>query len=113
VSLTLIALANPLAQLFGEDFGDLQIYLVILTAGQLVNAATGLAGVMLNMAGAASKELSTLVIAMIFALGGSMWIGPEFGAIGLACVFSGSIALKNIASYALARHHLLTTRVQP
>ena len=111
VSLTLIALANPLAQLFGEDFGDLQIYLVILTAGQLINAATGLAGVMLNMAGAASKELSTLVIAMILALGGSLWIGPEFGAIGLACVFSGSIAFKNIASYALARHHLLTTRI--
>ncbi|MEH6635508.1 MAG: hypothetical protein V7700_08310 [Halioglobus sp.] len=111
VSLTLIALANPLARLFGEDFGDLQIYLMILTAGQLINAATGLAGVMLNMAGAASKELSTLVIAMIFALGGSMWVGPEFGAIGLAWVFSGSIALKNIVSYALARHHLLTTRV--
>ena len=111
VSLTLIALANPLAQLFGEDFGDLQIYLVILTAGQLINAATGLAGVMLNMAGAASKELLTLVIAMILALGGSLWIGPEFGAIGLACVFSGSIAFKNIASYALARHHLLTTRI--
>jgi len=113
VSITLIALANPLGQLFGEDFGDLQVYLLILTAGQLINAATGLAGVMLNMAGAASKELSTLVMAMIFALGGSMWVGPEFGAIGLACVFSGSIALKNIASYALARHHLLTSRVQP
>lgn len=113
VSLVLIALANPLAQLFGEDFGDLQIYLVILAAGHLVNAATGLAGVMLNMAGAASKELSTLVIAMLFALGGSMWIGPEYGAVGLACVFSGSIALKNIASYALARHHLLTTREHP
>ena len=112
VSLTLIALAKPLAGLFGEDFGDLQIYLVILTAGHLINAATGLAGVMLNMAGAASKELSTLVIAMIFALGGSAWIGPEFGAIGLACVFSGSIALKNIASYALARNHLITTREQ-
>jgi O-antigen/teichoic acid export membrane protein len=112
VSLTLIALANPLGRLFGEDFGDLRIYLVILTAGHLINAATGLAGVLLNMAGAASKELSTLVIAMIFALGASAWVGPEFGAIGLACVFSGSIALKNIASYALARNHLLTTREQ-
>ena len=113
VSLILVALANPLAQLFGQDFGDLQIYLLILAAGHLINAATGLAGVMLNMAGAAYKELSALVIAMIFALGGSMWIGPEFGAVGLACVFSGSIALKNIASHAIARHHLLTTRVQP
>ena len=67
---------------------------------------------MLNMAGAASKELSTLVVAMIAALVGSVLIGPEFGAIGLACVFSGSIALKNIASYALARNHLLNTRKQ-
>lgn len=113
VSLTLIALADPLARLFGEDFGDLRIYLVILTGGHLVNAATGLAGVMLNMAGAASKELSSLVIAMLFATGGSVWAGPEFGAIGLACVFSGSIALKNVVSYALARNHLHTARKQP
>ena len=78
--------------------------------GYLINAVTGLSGVMLNMAGAAAKELSTLVLAMLAALGGSLWVGPEFGAAGLACVFSSSIALKNIASYALARHHLLTMR---
>lgn len=112
VTLALIALADPLAGFFGDEFGDLRIYLVILIAGHLVNAATGLAGVMLNMAGAASKELSTLVLAMSFALVGSALIGPEFGAIGLACVFSASIALKNIASYTLARNHLLKLREQ-
>ncbi|MEH6585715.1 MAG: hypothetical protein V7720_04105 [Halioglobus sp.] len=112
VSLTLIVLANSLAKLFGEDFGDLRIYIVILTAGHLINAATGLAGIMLNMAGAASKELATLVVATIFALVASAWVGPEFGAIGLAWVFSASIALKNMASYALARHHLIKMREQ-
>ncbi|MCX2980594.1 sugar transporter [Halieaceae bacterium IMCC14734] len=110
VAVALIALANPLAGLFGEEFGDLGIYLTILSIGYLINAVTGLSGVMLNMAGAAAKELSTLVLAMLAALGGSLWVGPEFGAAGLACVFSSSIALKNIASYALARHHLLTMR---
>jgi len=113
IALALIALAGPLAGLFGEDFGDLQIYLAILAAGYLVNAATGLSGVLLNMAGAASKELLTLIIALIGALAGSAWVGPEYGATGLAAVFSGSIALKNIASYVLARHHLISTRERP
>ena len=112
VSLILILLANPLANLFGEDFGDLRIYIVILTAGHLINAATGLAGIMLNMAGAASTELATVVAATIFALVGSVWVGPEFGAIGLAWVFSASIAVKNIASYAMARNHLVRMREQ-
>jgi O-antigen/teichoic acid export membrane protein len=113
ISLLLIALAEPLAGLFGEDFGNLQIYLAILAAGHLVNAATGLSGVLMSMAGAASKELSTLIIAMVAALAGSAWIGPEYGATGLAIVFSGSIALKNIASYLLAINLLKSTREQP
>lgn len=113
VSLLLIALAKPLADLFGEDFGNLQIYLAILAAGQLVNAATGLSGLLMNMAGAASKEMYTLITAMVAALAGSAWIGPEYGATGLAIVFSCSIALKNIASYLLAISLLNSTREQP
>jgi O-antigen/teichoic acid export membrane protein len=113
ISLLLVALAEPLAGLFGEDFADLQIYLAILAAGHLINAATGLSGVLMNMAGAASKELSTLVIAMVAALAGSAWVGPEYGATGLAIVFSSSIALKNIASYLLAINLLKSTREQP
>ncbi len=110
VSVVLVVLANPLAGLFGAGFGDLGVYILILSVGHLINAATGLAGTVLNMAGAASKELATLVIATGFAIAGSIWAGPEFGAIGIACIFSASIALKNIASYLLARHHLFTMR---
>jgi O-antigen/teichoic acid export membrane protein len=113
VSLLLIALAEPLAGLFGEGFGNLQNYMVILAAGHLVNAATGLSGVLMSMAGAASRELSTLIIAMAAALAGSAWAGPEYGATGLAIVFSSSIALKNIVSYLLAINFLKSTREQP
>lgn len=105
-SVALVALAQPLAGMFGEDFGDLQLFLVILSGGQLVNACTGLSGVLLNMAGAARRELTTLVLALGIALACSLWVGPRYGAIGLALVFSGSIALKNLASYAMARHLL-------
>lgn len=111
-ALALLALAEPIASLFGNDFGDLRLFLAILAAGHLVNAATGLSGVMLNMAGAASRELSTLVLALAAALAGSAWLGPDYGATGLAAVFSGSIALKNLASYALATHLLKSTSTQ-
>jgi O-antigen/teichoic acid export membrane protein len=111
-ALALLALAGPIAKLFGNDFGDLRLFLAILVGGHLVNAATGLSGVLLNMAGAASRELSTLVIALVAALAGSAWVGPEYGAPGLAAVFSGSIALKNLASYALATHLLKSTSMQ-
>jgi O-antigen/teichoic acid export membrane protein len=113
VSLLLIALAEPLAGLFGKDFGNLQNYMVILAAGHMVNAATGLSGLLMNMAGAASKEMYTLIIAMVAALAGSAWLGPEYGATGLAIVFSSSIALKNIASYLLAINLVKSTREQP
>jgi O-antigen/teichoic acid export membrane protein len=107
-ALALIALAQPLAGLFGENFGDLQIYLAILSAGHLVNACTGLSGVLLNMAGAARRELTTLVLALAIAVACSLWVGPRYGAIGLALVFSATIALKNLASYTMARHLLKT-----
>lgn len=113
VTLLLIALADPLAGLFGEDFGNLQNYMLILAAGHLVNALTGLSSVLMNMAGAASKELATLIIAMVAALAGSAWVGPEYGATGLAIVFSSCIALKNIASYLLVLNLLKSKREQP
>ena len=111
-ALALLALAEPIANMFGQGFGDLRLFLAILAAGHLVNAITGLSGVMLNMAGVASRELATLVLALAAALAGSAWIGPEYGAPGLAAVFSGSVALKNLASYLLATRFLKSTGTQ-
>lgn len=112
-AVALVALAPTLAALFGEEFTGLQGFLCILAAGHLANAATGLSGVMLSMAGAASRELASLLIALAAALAGSAVVGPEHGATGLALVFSGSIALKNIVSYALATHYLHTAGEHP
>lgn len=102
----LILFANPLAGLFGEEFAELQWFLIILCAGQLVNAITGLSGVLLNMSGSASLELKSLILAITLALAGSLIVGPAYGATGLAAVFSISIAVKNIASYTFARKAL-------
>ena len=106
LAVLIIIFSDPLMYLFGEEFGDLKIYLVIISVGQLVNAMTGLSGVMLNMSGFSTRELVTLSIAVVAALLGSMWVGGDYGAVGMAWVFSASIALKNIMSYVMARQLL-------
>lgn len=108
-SVFLVLFATPLGALFGEEFAQLQWYLLVLCVGQLVNAATGLSGVLLNMTGFAAKELNALALAILFAVAGSLWLGPLYGAQALVIVFSASVALKNIASYFFARralHHV-------
>jgi len=102
----LIIFSEPLMHLFGEEFAELKLYLVIISAGQLINAATGLSGVLLNMSGAASREFMALIAAVVAALLGSMWVGSDYGVVGMAWVFSASVALKNIISYVMARQLL-------
>ena len=102
----LVLFANPLAGLFGAEFEGLQGLLLILCAGQLVNAITGLSGVLLNMTGAAARELIALAAAITFCVVGTAWLGDSQGAVGLVAVFSASIALKNVASWLLARYSL-------
>jgi len=81
-------------------------YLLILAAGHLINAATGLSGVLLNMAGAAAIELRALARATLFTILLTPLVGPAHGALGLACVFSGTVAIKNLLSYIAARRYL-------
>ena len=80
--------------------------MLILVAGQLANAATGLSGVMLNMAGKAKVELGCLLLALVAVVTGSLITGPDGGAPALCVVFSLGIAIKNIGSWLAARRLL-------
>lgn len=104
--LALLMATQPLAELFHVPQADLRAFLFALAAGQLVNAATGLPGVLLNMSGAADREMRTLVVALSLALLCAPLIGAAYGATGLAWLFSAMLAAKNLASYWLANKHL-------
>jgi O-antigen/teichoic acid export membrane protein len=102
----LLVAGGQLTGLFNLPENSLLPYIVALAAGQLVNAATGLPGVLLNMAGAARRELNTLLAALAFAALLAPGVGAFYGAEGIAWLFSAALALKNLASFAVARHHL-------
>ena len=102
----LLILADPLAWLFSLSERDLLPFLLILGAGQLINAATGLCGVMLNMSGAPQLETRILSICTLLTLIAALGLGSARGALGIAAASAGGIALRNLASYAMALRHL-------
>jgi O-antigen/teichoic acid export membrane protein len=102
-----LVLGSPLlAQVFSVPAGDLQLLLLVLGAGHLVNALTGLSGVMLTMVGAARLELCATGAVFAAAAAASPLVGGVWGYPGLAVLFSAAIAARNLLSYALALHHL-------
>jgi len=105
-ALALLALSPSLPALFGSEFSTITGYLLLLVVGQLVNAITGLSGVLLTMAGQARNELACLAVALITVVIASFWVGPAYGAKGLAALFSIGIAIKNIGSWLAARRLL-------
>lgn len=102
----LLILADPLAWLFSLGERDLLPFLLILGAGQLINAATGLCGVVLNMSGAPQLETRILSICTLLTLVAAVGLGSARGALGIAAASAGGIALRNLASYAMALRHL-------
>lgn len=104
----LLLTSNGIAGLFNVPPQGLQDFMLILVLGQLINAATGLSGILLNMTGAARTEWRISLLSLCAALLLIVPVGGKYGANGLAILFSAVIASKNIASWLAARHHLVS-----
>ena len=102
----LLFLDETLARLFNVPHAELSMFMIILVAGQLVNAATGLSGILLNLTGAARIEWRLSFLSLCIALLLSAPVGWSHGAAGLAVLFSTVIAFKHIASWLAAQRHL-------
>jgi O-antigen/teichoic acid export membrane protein len=102
----MLALAEPLAKLFSLSPGGLLPLLLLLCGGQLLNAATGLSGVLLNMSGAAHLEYRLLIASCTATTVLAAPLGLSFGANGIAAAIAGGIALRNVSSYLAVRRHI-------
>lgn len=106
----LLLAGDLLTGLFNLPAQSLYPYLLALASGQLINAATGLPGVLLNMVGEARRELKSLLLSLLLALSIAPFVGHMYGAIGIAWLFSASLACKNLISLGLAWRHLKNRR---
>lgn len=101
---------GSLLRLFGSEFTEGSLALIILSSGQLVNAATGPVGYMIMMTGHPKLNLvNTLSLAAVNVFLNLLLI-PRFGIVGAAMAAAASAAAINILRL-IEVHHLL--RVHP
>lgn len=92
----LLVFPQEILHLFGKEFATGALVTVILGAGQLVNAATGPCGTVLNMSGKVMINMADNLGALIFNVVLNLLLIPPFGIVGAAIAWSLSLALVNL-----------------
>lgn len=87
---------NYILRLFGSEFVSGQVALVILSVGQLVNAATGLAGLVLIMAGYENDTAVAIGSGAVLNVILNAILIPQWGINGAAVATASSTAFWNL-----------------
>jgi O-antigen/teichoic acid export membrane protein len=92
----LILLSDPLLRLFGSKYAAGATALVILAAAQLLNAATGPLGQVINMSGRPNITLANNAAVAIVNIVGCVILIPRYGITGAACSTAVALTLVNV-----------------
>jgi O-antigen/teichoic acid export membrane protein len=93
----LLVFPEALLRLFGGAFAAGAAVTVILALGQLVNAATGPCGTVLNMSGRVGLNMADNIAALLLNVLLNLWLIPAYGIIGAAVAWAVSLAVVNVA----------------
>ncbi len=101
VTLLLIAFGNYILGLFGAEFVAAQWSLTILVLGQLVNAATGPVGYMLDLTDHQDQSARVRCCTAVINLVLNYILIPKFGIVGAAIATAIAVSLDNLVIYFL------------
>ncbi|GLI01139.1 polysaccharide biosynthesis-like protein [Phytohabitans aurantiacus] len=93
----LLVFPADLLRFFGGTFATGATVTVVLAVGQLVNAATGPCGTLLNMSGKVWLNMVDNVGALVLNVALNLWLIPAYGVIGAAVAWSASLVAVNLA----------------
>ncbi|MEV6494183.1 oligosaccharide flippase family protein [Actinoplanes sp. NPDC051633] len=93
----LLAFPGELLRLFGGAFAAGAAVTVILACGQLVNAATGPCGTVLNMSGKVALNMADNVATLVLNVLLNLLLIPAHGIVGAAVAWAVSLAVVNVA----------------
>jgi O-antigen/teichoic acid export membrane protein len=93
----LLVFPDELLRLFGGAFAVGAAVTVILAIGQLVNAATGPCGTVLNMSGRVALNMWDNLAALVLNVLLNLWLIPAYGIVGAAVAWAVSLAVVNVA----------------
>ncbi|MFA9432477.1 flippase [Egicoccus sp. AB-alg2] len=107
--LVTVLYAEPILAVFGDSFTAGTTALVVLAAGELVNAATGVCGSVLDMARRTGAKLVNAVLWLVLILGANLLLIPRWGVLGaaVASVLASSLinVLRIVQVWVLERVH--------
>lgn len=94
--LVIVIHAEPILQVFGSTFTVGTTALVILASGELVNAATGVCGSVLDMTRRTGAKLVNAVLWLVLTIGLNLLLIPRWGVVGAATASVVAIAVVNV-----------------
>lgn len=97
-----ILFPDVILSIFGPEFIAARPVLIILAIAQLINSATGLCGYFLIMVHQEKLELLILISTFILMTLLMLLLGFEHGMLGITVAYAIGIAVKNLASLAMA-----------
>ena len=100
----LLVVPGDLLRVFGGEVATGAAVTVILALGQLVNAATGPCGTVLNMSGRVALNMADNLVALVLNVLLNLWLIPAYGIVGAAAAWSASLIVVNIARVVQVRH---------
>jgi O-antigen/teichoic acid export membrane protein len=95
--LSVLLFSKPILSVFGEDFVAGSTALIILFCGSLVNAGTGINGVMIPMTGNTWLNAVNTVLTLVVKLTLSFLLIPSLGVVGAAITWTGTWSVLNLA----------------
>ena len=108
--LVIVLHADPLLRVFGASFAAGRTALVVLAVGELVNAATGVCGSVLDMARRTGAKLVNSVLWLVLAIGLNVLLIPRWGVAGAA---AASVIAASLVNVLRVIQVWLLERVQP
>lgn len=106
VTLILCLFPGKIMSLFGSDFEDGQNYLIIISAGQFINVATGSVAYLLSMSGYEKQLRNSRILSGVSALVLAFILTPLFGATGSAIATAAALIIANLMGLFLVKKHL-------
>jgi len=101
-----ILFSTPLLGVFGKEFIDARVPLIILIAGQLVNVASGSVGLLLILTGHERKGTAVLAVCALIIGTACCIVIPSFGIMGAAITSMLGMTLWNLWFYHLVVKNL-------
>ena len=95
----LLFFPEEVLSLFGKNYNDGKLALMILAGAQFINISTGLVGPLLNMSGHHVFMMWLSVVTLVANIALNFALIPTYGIIGAALATGVTLVVKNLVSF--------------